>query len=173
MTTATRPWIGTALAATLLAVSGPSIAQNPAPAGQAPQLHSPASGARHADMFERMKAHQADRQARLKERLQLTPAQEPAWNALVTELKPREKDASARQGWETLTTPQRLDRMEAMRQSREQAMQKRHAAIRAFYAQLTPAQQKTFDEEGMGGWHRASMKGDMQEGRHRHGMHRM
>ena len=56
----------------------------------------------------------------------------------------------------TLTTPQRIDKMQAMRTQRDAAMDKKAAAVKTFYAALTPDQQKSFDtialkRGGMGG----------------------
>ena len=179
MTSLSRTWIGAALAGTIVALSATAIAQNaptsPAqqPAAQSHEHRHGATGGHHGQKAERMKAHRAEHQARLKERLQLTPAQEPAWNAFVGQLQPRDRPAGVREGWAGLTTLQRLERMEALKAERDQAMRQRHDAIRAFYAQLTPAQQKTFDEEAMGGWRRAGMTGGHGGHHGGHGMHRM
>jgi hypothetical protein len=65
-----------------------------------------------------------------------------------------------------LTTPERIDRMRAQRAQRDAAMDARSDAVKAFYAQLQPEQQKTFDRMG----HR--MDSDRQQhmqGRHGHG----
>jgi hypothetical protein len=45
-----------------------------------------------------------------------------------------------------LTTPERLDRMREMRAVRNAEMDRRADATKTFYAQLTPPQQKAFDE---------------------------
>ena len=172
-----RTWIATALTAAIVGLSATAIAQNTTPATPAaptaqtgPEAkahrHDPE---RHAQRMERMKARMAEHQAQLKQNLQLTPAQEPAWNAFVTRMQPqpRADQRGNRDAWTNLTTPQRLERMEAMRTQRDQTMAQRHDAIRSFYAQLTPEQQKTFDAQGMGRMQRAGMKGD--HGKHGHG----
>lgn len=105
--------------------------------------------------------------------LQLTPAQEPALKAFIAAMKPpgdmRERMAARRQEMAGLTTPQRLDRMKA-RMAERQAEFDRHAdAVRRFYAQLTPSQQKAFDAMGPmhghggmgGGRHMMGGMGDM------------
>ena len=98
---------------------------------------------------------------RLAEILQLRPDQRPALDALMAAMQPPEGmhepmgDDMAR-----LSTPERLDRMlahvDAMRAHLAQAAE----AAKRFYAQLTPPQQKAFDDlmpmlfghhEGMGG----------------------
>ena len=175
-----RTWIATALATAIVGLSATAIAQNTTPAAPTAQTtpdvkahrHDPE---RHAQRMERMKARMAEHQAQLKQNLQLTPAQEPAWNAFVARMQPQARTATpgGRDSWTGLTTPQRLERMEAMKTQRDQAMAQRHDAIRSFYAQLTPEQQKTFDAQGMGHMQRAGMKGHRGEHGHGHGGHRM
>jgi protein CpxP len=59
--------------------------------------------------------------------------------------------------WATLTTPQRIDKANEMRTKRDAEMAKRADATKAFYAALSPAQQKVFDtstmRHGRGGPH--------------------
>jgi protein CpxP len=174
-----RTWIATALATAIVGLSATAIAQNTtppaapsaqtAPEAQGHKHHAERHTERHAERMERMKARMAERQAQLKQSLQLTPAQEPAWNAFVVRMQPQPRDSQAggREAWASLSTPQRLERMEAMKAQRDQAMDKRHEAIRSFYAQLTPEQQKTFDAQGMGGMQRTGMKGS--HGKHHQG----
>ncbi len=75
-----------------------------------------------------------------------------------------------RQAMQKLTTPERIDRMRALRAQRDAAMDARADAIKTFYAQLQPEQQKTFDRmsehmgERMGGNRQQHM-----QGRHGHG----
>ena len=59
--------------------------------------------------------------------------------------------------FEKLTTPKRLDRMQAHQAEHATAFAMRANATRAFYAGLTPAQQKTFDAKSL------------RHGRHSHG----
>jgi protein CpxP len=91
----------------------------------------------------------------LRDVLQLRPDQEGALKALVESMKPPsgmaehmgkgpDEDAG-------LTTPQRLDRMLA-HMDEARAMMARHAeAVKRFYAQLSPGQQKAFDALHQGG----------------------
>jgi hypothetical protein len=60
-----------------------------------------------------------------------------------------------------LSTPERLDRMRALRTQRNAEMDRRADATKAFYAQLTPPQQKAFDEVAL----------KFMRGRHGHGGH--
>jgi Spy/CpxP family protein refolding chaperone len=48
-----------------------------------------------------------------------------------------------------LTTPERIDRMRQLRAEQTAAMDRRFEATKAFYAQLTPPQQKAFDEASL------------------------
>jgi hypothetical protein len=48
-----------------------------------------------------------------------------------------------------LATPERIDRMRAVRAQRNAEMDKRMDATKTFYAALSAEQKKTFDAEGM------------------------
>lgn len=92
--------------------------------------------------------------AALKEKLQLSVEQEAAWNAFAGAAQSGSRqqgvDRKAMHGeFEKLSTPERLDRMQAMAEKRYARMAERAETIRAFYAQLTPEQQKVFDAEAM------------------------
>lgn len=106
-----------------------------------------------AKMEERMAA----RQAVLKVRLKVTADQEGAWTAFTSAMKPspdmlkRRADMHADMG--KLTTPERIDRMKAMRGERDAQMDKHAAAVKTFYAVLTPEQKKVFDAQPMRGGH--------------------
>jgi len=140
-------------AALSLAAATATFAQAPAPG---------APPAPRAGMMHHQQHDPAAMAAKLRTSLQLTPAQEPALQAFIGAMQPtgemREHMKGDRDQWKTLTTPQRLDKMQAM-MSEHQQMFARHAdAVRRFYAALTPAQQKDFDamHQGMmgdGGMH--------------------
>lgn len=124
-----------------------------------------------ARMQQRAEAHAQHMRAVL----QLRPDQEPALQALMSSMRPPEGmrgpgmrgggmggpgmrgDGMRGEGRETLTTPQRLDRMAQRMEQRQHAFQIRADAIRRFYAQLSPSQQAAFDalplgpRMGMGG----------------------
>lgn len=96
-------------------------------------------------MQERMQRHMES----LKRILQITPAQEGAWNAWTAAMRPSPQmmqQHGQRGELERMTTPERIDRMRQMRALRAQEMDRRGEATKTFYAQLTPAQQKAFDE---------------------------
>ena len=119
-----------------LAVASAGLAQTPPPAG-AP------SGAMGAM---KMKRPDPEAQAqRLRDVLQLTPAQEPALKTFLEAVKPAERLKPAETRAADLTTPERLDRQRARMVERLAAFDRRAAATRTFYAQLTPSQRKAFD----------------------------
>ena len=143
--------------AVVAALSLPVLAQTSAPAQTAPDTAQAEPGQRmqrdqqmrrqapdRAQMQERM----AQRMAAFKEKLQLTAAQEPAWNTFTETMQPGERRARLdRSGMEQLTTPERIDRMRAMRIQRAAEADRRGEVVKTFYATLTPAQQKTFDAQ--------------------------
>lgn len=162
-----RLFVAGLLAATLGATA---IAQTPPPpppaAGEA--ATQPAAGKQRQRMspeqfHQRMSERHAKRMTELKGKLKLTAAQENAWNTYSAAMQPPARDGRHRMDREAmakLTTPERIDRMQIMQTERQAAMRERGDAIKAFYAQLTPEQQKTFDTE------------TLRHGRHgKHGRH--
>ncbi|MDO9405274.1 MAG: Spy/CpxP family protein refolding chaperone [Polaromonas sp.] len=157
------------LAGLLATVGASAIAQTPVapPAGAPPVAGKPAGphdGKRDHRMGRhdpaKMQAWIAKRQADLKATLKITPAQEGAWTAYTTAMKPpafdgarptREQHAAQRAEFAKLTTPQRIDKMKQLRTERHAKMSlakdQRDDATKAFYAALSPEQQKTFDAE--------------------------
>ncbi|WP_324779004.1 Spy/CpxP family protein refolding chaperone [Thiobacillus sedimenti] len=114
---------------------------------------TPRCEARHGpDARTAWTAKRSARLAALKEKLKLAPGQEAAWNAYVASTQPATHhhavDRQAMRGqWEKLSTPERLDRMQAMADRRRAQLAERAAATRAFYAQLNAEQQHVFDAE--------------------------
>lgn len=140
------------LAGLLASIGLAAIAQTPpAPAEQAGQAPAAQHMTRHdpAQMHERMQQRRAGQLADLKAKLGLNPAQEGAWttftNATQPPATPRARPDRAE--FEKLTTPERIDRMQAIKAQRDQAMRQRGEATKAFYAALTPEQKKLFDAE--------------------------
>lgn len=134
------------LASLLAAIAGGAMAQ-PAPGN--PPEHAP-HGMRQHDPA-KMQARMEQRQAELKAKLQITAAQEAAWSAFTTAMKPP-ADLPARPDhaeFARLTTPERIDRMQAMKARRDAEMAKRADATKTFYAALSPEQQKVFDSESL------------------------
>ena len=130
-----------------LSAAGAGMAQ-PAPGSTAdrPDAHE----FRRAD-----RAQQAEQRAeRLRAILQLRPDQEPALRVLIDSMRPSAEQMQRRQAerGETrrLPTPERLDRMQARMSERQAQFARRAEAIKRFYAQLTPSQQRAFDAMPMG-----------------------
>lgn len=118
----------------------------------------------HEQKMEKMKQRMAARMAELHQKLQLTPGQEAAWSAYVERMQPGAHPARpSREEMANLTTPERMERRLAMMQEMQKQMAARVEATKEFYAILTPAQKKVFDEESARGWNG--------HGRHHHGHH--
>jgi protein CpxP len=152
-----------ALAGTLVfASAGASLAQPPA--GPTAEAHGHAEGRRGqrpdpAQMAER-------RAQRLRDALQLRPDQEPALRALIAATAHPPGEHEGRGGEErgearNLTTPQRLDRMQARLAERDARFRQHAEATKRFYAQLSPTQQRAFDalHEGHGEHGEHGMRG--------------
>ena len=136
-----------------------------------PQTPPAGPGGRHdpAQMEQfraRMQERMAARMAELKQKLQISAGQEGAWTTWTAAMKPTPHQRGERGEFDKLTTPERIDRMRALRAQRNAELDKRMDATKGFYAVLTPEQKKTFDAESLrflrGG------KGGM-GGRHHHG----
>ena len=136
-------------AAMLAAIGAVAVAQTPAgPQGNPPRMERQQQGFDPARMQQRMQARLAQRMARLKETLQIVPAQEGAWNAWVAAMQPPANwKRPDRAEFERLTTPERIDRMRALRTERNAMMDRRAEATKAFYAGLNPIQKRVFDLE--------------------------
>lgn len=104
------------------------------------------SGQTSAGAASSWQERRAEHLAQLKGQLQLSPAQEAAWTEFTGAMD--QKPGHAQLGWEgmeQLTTPERIDRMRVLHAQRAAEMDRRGDAVKALYAQLNPAQQKTFD----------------------------
>ncbi len=169
-----------ALALPVLAQTSPATA-TPSDGTTSMQTHRGQNVDRQAkrqQWQEKRAERQANRMAKFKEQLAITPAQEPAW-ARFTESMHAKRDFARpdRTGMDKLTTPERIDRMRAMRAQRNAAMDVRMDAAKAFYSELQPEQQRTFDTASArmmhmgapgGKHHRHGRKG---EGKHMRGQH--
>jgi Spy/CpxP family protein refolding chaperone len=136
--------IRTTLIATALmaGLTGLALAQN---------TTAPADNAR-AGRMEKMREHKGERHtqhlAELKSKLNLQAAQEPAWNTFAQSMQhPARMARPERASLEKMTTPERLDMMQAMKAQRDAHMQQRADATKAFYATLSPDQKQVFDQE--------------------------
>lgn len=133
------------VAGLMASVGGVAFAQSEPPANH--------DGMSHRDPA-KMEQMRAKHLAELKAKLKITPNQEAAWTSFTDALKPPARDMEKRPDraeFAKLTTPERIDKMQAMHKEREAAMDaamtKRGDATKAFYAVLTPDQQKVFDGE--------------------------
>ena len=101
-----------------------------------------------ARMQQFMQQRRAQKMARLKDTLQITAAQEGAWTAWTASMQPPANwKRPDRAELERLSTPERIDRMRAMRAERNAMMDKRAEATKVFYATLNPIQKRVFDLE--------------------------
>jgi periplasmic protein CpxP/Spy len=159
MNFALKPLNSLIFAGLLASVGAHALAQNAPAAPSAAASASMDHNGGHRMMGQRdpakMQAWIAKRQAELKIKLDITPAQEGAWTSFTAAMQPpahhARPTAEQRAEFDKLTTPERIDKTQAMRSQRQAemtaAMNKRGEATKAFYAALNPAQQKTFDEE--------------------------
>jgi Spy/CpxP family protein refolding chaperone len=133
-----------------LALSAPSFAQRGGCMGDGPMGGKFADG-RFAD---RMKMHQQ----RLHDALKLTPQQEAAW-AKFQESHPFANKTSPAEPVDLskLTAPERAEKMLEFQKQHQELMSKHIVAMKDFYAQLTPEQKKTFDEQTQ--WGRQGRRG--------------
>ena len=180
------------LAGLMATIGFAAVAQNATP-GTPPAGHGGMQGMQHGDaskMQERMQAHRQERATKrldaLKAKLKITTAQESAWTTFSTAMKPpangmmgMQHDPKMKAEMDKLTTPERIDKMSAMRTARMATMtaemDKRAAATKTFYAALTSEQKAVFDAVAMQGGHRGHGEGGKGEhggmmGGHRGGM---
>ncbi|MEY4978086.1 MAG: hypothetical protein RLZZ352_356 [Pseudomonadota bacterium] len=152
-------WIAAAVAAAALSLSASAMAQGK-------NAHE---GPDHKAHMEERAARHAKHQAQLKAALKLTPAQETAWKDFVTGTAhptPKPEDHAA---WSKLSTPERLEKMQAHKAERDALMNQHIQATQRFYATLTPEQQKVFDAQTLRHGPMRGMKDD--EHRGGRGMH--
>ena len=85
----------------------------------------------------------------LHDALRLSAMQEPAWRAYVAALAPdpamQARRHAAMDMMAKLPTPRRVDLIDAEMDQDIAAMRRQGDAVKAFYAQLSPQQQSTFD----------------------------
>lgn len=111
---------------------------------------------------ERREQRMAARLGELKQILQITPQQEGAWSTWTSNLRPPQFQRPSRVEFARMTTPERIDRIRALRAQRNAEMDKRLEATKTFYGTLTAEQKRLFDAEGnrfMRGGRGAGMRG--------------
>lgn len=140
-----KPWMRTSLiTASLLG----------ALLGTAQAHPGPMDGSMHGQEFsqkmrERMAERQAKHLAELKTKLKLDATQESAWKTFADAME-MPKDSAVwpdRGAMAKLSTPERIDQMQAMHARMEAEMKRRGDAAKTFYAVLNAEQKKTFDAE--------------------------
>lgn len=151
-------------------------AQTPAPqtTHSAPAAAAKASGAQKVNFAQR----HAERMEHLKTVLQIQPNQQADWEKYVQAITPEKRTKPAgqqRPDLRKLTTPERLDLAQKLRQERSAKAEQREQATRSFYASLNPSQQKAFDaiateRHGKRSMHKAGH--GKRFGGHHHGSHR-
>jgi periplasmic protein CpxP/Spy len=150
---------------TLIASCVLAIASMQAMAQNAPA--SPAGPAQKQEqMHKRHQDHMQKRMGELKAKLALRADQEASWSQWQADLQSgmQHRPEHDRRAMDKLTTPERIDRMQAMHAERSQHMQKVAQSTKQFYAKLDAVQQKTFDEQSA-----RHMRGGMREhGRDKH-----
>jgi Spy/CpxP family protein refolding chaperone len=136
------------LATAAFAVSAQTPAAPATPGATASTPGAAPEAKRHHRDPAKMQERMAQRQAELKQKLQLTPAQEASWSSFTNALKPSgARQRMDREALARMNTPDRIDHLRALRNARIAEMDRRAEATKAFYATLTPEQQKTFDAE--------------------------
>ncbi|HEU4851236.1 MAG TPA: Spy/CpxP family protein refolding chaperone [Telluria sp.] len=133
-----------------------------APAAQdRPQLTQEQRAAKFAEFKAKRAERMAQRQAKLHDALKLTSAQEGAWRDFIaaTRPEPRERPRMDREAFKSMSAPQRMEMRISMQKQRIAQMEKRLAATKTFYSQLTAEQQKTFDEASRMGRHHGKRHG--------------
>jgi hypothetical protein len=97
------------------------------------------------------RAQQQTNFASLHDALRLTAAQEPAWETFKAASQPNADQAARARAAQSmlprLTSPQRVDLSIAAMQADLETLKARGAALKSFYATLTPAQQQVFDRQ--------------------------
>lgn len=116
-------------------------AQNAAPEGRHGHMAQQEAGG--AKFGERMAKHQA----MLHDKLKLSAAQEPAWAAFTAATAPKMPDTRPeRAAMEKMTAPERLEEWITLSKQRIAAQESHLAALKTFYAVLTPEQQKIVND---------------------------
>lgn len=141
--------IKTIMLAGLLGTTLGSLAQTaPSPAAdEARCAQSRHSAAPHHRRGSHVGERGAQHLAQLKAGLALEPQQESAWQSFAATLGAEHVRPDIRPDeMAKLSTPERLDKLQAMRKQREARMDQIADATRDFYKQLKPEQQAKFDE---------------------------
>lgn len=118
-----------------------------APAGAQPRdmIYHREPGPPSPEMEKQMAEHRAQEARDMRLVLRLRTDQEAAWQAFQTALAPPPMSGPPAPPPPAATTPERLDAMGRRRTEMDARRAKADAAIRTFYAALSPEQQQVFD----------------------------
>jgi Spy/CpxP family protein refolding chaperone len=134
---------GLFLATSASCFAAPAMAQ---PMGDCPAMDGK-SGGRHTEM---RAEHMKQRQQQLHSALKLNPEQEKAWGKYqesFANMQPGERPTA--DSMAKLSAPERAEQMLDHSRKHQERMTQHVAALKTFYATLTPEQQKTFDAQQM------------------------
>lgn len=106
----------------------------------------------HAGRMEKMHVKKTERHNQhlmaLKTKLNLQATQEASWSQFTQSMQhPEHMARPDRSAFEQMTTPERLDQMQAMKAVHDAQAQKRTDATKRFYASLNGDQKLVFDKE--------------------------
>ena len=109
----------------------------------------------HEQMAGKWQERMAKHAAMLHDKLKLTAAQEPAWKTFTASMlpsgtMPARMDHAA---IAKMSAPERLEKSIAFSKQRTARQEARLAALKTFYAVLTPEQKQVFDDSVPGGRH--------------------
>jgi len=167
---------GVVLAASIACLSTFAMAQEH-PGGTPPTPEQQQAWKQHRE--QRMQEMVEMRAHRIHDVLNLRPDQDAALKTLLASTERRhheggpgeDKMRHGQEGMTKLTTPQRLDQMAARMAEHQAQFQQHAAAIKTFYASLSPEQQRTFDAVPglIGGDHHMGHEGGGHGGMGQHG----
>ena len=145
---------------------GMPIPQGPMPAHRMPPH---LSEQQKSQMQAKRAEHRAKRLQELKVFLQLQGNQEAAWSSFYSVMqKPMVKPNGLKlEEFEKLSTPERIEKMMAVKSERDSQMNQRIAAIKTFYASLNTQQQKVFDTNALAAIKHFGMNQEHRDGHHR------
>lgn len=141
-------WMRTTLisASLLTALAGMAQAQ-PGPGSMDGPMHG--NPAMSQKMRERMAERHTKHLAELKTKLKLDAQQEASWKTFAEAMQPPADSTGwpDRAAMSKLSTPERIDQMQAWHSRMDTEMKKRGDATKNFYAGLNADQKKVFDSE--------------------------
>lgn len=123
------------------------------PMGMGPMGQGPMRQGVGPQAFANPGAFAESRLAGLKAQLQITAAQEPAWNAFAGQAKQQaeamQKLMTGAQGSAQASAPERIEQQAQFMKQRQEQMEKGAAAFKDLYAVLSP-EQKALADQGFG-----------------------